>query len=307
MTATVITILVKDGNCVDWMDLDLPTPSDVRYVNRYSAEYWQDGSTPYKLTYTIDGFFGTKDSKRYLHDISARIAYALDGSYEVNQTEIKTESKYKLSRFTHLDRPPSFNRQVEINAMGGSRNEIFDALRYKAYHMHRTNTLNLEALTVYGNLITNGSRHIKALAPNVFKWVTDNYTGRQSTMTRSEAALNASSIKAKNMCDRIFSMLRTDLFTFSSLSDAARKLSISRITFKKYLLIFNSLQQALESYSNALTPYVQLVYTGVASVLKALGKQVNWYTEEEYLTLVAVGHIDLNTVPIHNRHQKENK
>ena len=301
MTATQITITVKNGSTVDWIDLDLPTPTDVHHIERYSASYWndKDDCTPYSLTYTIDGYFGTRDSKEYLHDMAARIACTLNGTYEISQT-VATATAYKLSRFTHLDRPSSFNRQLEINAFSGSRSEIWNALRYKAYAMYRTNTLNLEALTNYGNMITNakGKEHVKYLANNIFKWVETNYEGRQSLMTRSEAGLNASATKAMNMRNKVISALKSDLFSFSSLSNGAMKLSISRITFKKYVKQLEAIRVASLLYKSSLTPYVQLVYTAIEDIQKEVIKVVLWLIGDD---LISVGMTAKGTAPPNKR------
>ncbi len=260
------------------MDLDLPAPLTTKEVNLYGAAYWNDKNdlTPYEITYAIDGYFGTHSNKQYLHDTAAKIAYALNGKYSIEKTFSK--SSYTLSRFNHLDRVPAFNTELEANAFNGSRNEIFNALRHKAYRMHKTNTLNLEALTIYGNQISNGSEHIKYLAPNVFKWVETNYTGRQSTMTRSEAAINASKIKAAKVKELIFSALNNPFFVISShsVSSVCRKLSVHRTTFKKYLSQFEQIKKATALIQRAVTPYVRLVYTGIEDMNKVVKSVVKW-------------------------------
>ena len=285
MIATAITISVKDGFIVDWIDLDLPYPHSAEYKDQYSAEYWnaKTDTTPYELTYSIDGYFGTRKGKQYLHDIGSRIAYALNGTYAITETAIEGKA-YNLNRFTHLERVPTFNQNLEANAMGGSRNDIFNALRHKAYQMHRSNTLDLEALTVYGNHITNGSEHIKYLAKNVFQWVDEKYTGRQSTMNRSEAGRNAHTTKADRMETKIFNALRSKLFTVRNFSATAKSLSISRITFKKYLTKYREIQRVTELLS---TPYARLVYTPIEKMAKFIKNITIWEYLEEDISLLS--------------------
>ncbi len=285
--STLITIKVSGGHFMDWMDLDLPAPLETKEVNLYGAEYWngKDDLTPYEITYAIDGFFGTASNKQFLHDVAARIAYSLNGTYSISK--INTNSTYTLSRFLHLDRVPSFNTGIEENAFNGSRNEIFDALRYKAYRMHKTNTLNLEALTVYGNQISNGSEHVKYLAPNVFKWVETNYTGRQSTMSRSEAATNASKIKSNRVKSKIFDALKTPLFyNLDNISSLSRSLSVSRSSFNKYLSQFEQIKKASSLIQRVLTPYVRLVYTVIEEMQEEGKKAVLWLTKEDLVSLM---------------------
>ncbi len=273
MSQTTITILVKDGDYLEWMDRDLPTPTEAKEVNRYGAEYWndRDTATPYQISFAIDGYFGTTNGKKYLHDTAAKIAYALNGGYTIAERSPGTEKVYKLSRFDHLERVPTFNNELEANAWNGSRNEIFNAIRQKAYRMFKTNTLNLEALTLYGDQISNGSEHVKYLAPNIFNWVESNYTGRQqSTMTRREAALNASSIKAKKTKSKIFVALGSAVFfSQKSLSSDSKILKVSRVTFKKYLEEWDALQYGRDLLKRAFTPYAPLVYTTIEAMLKS--------------------------------------
>jgi len=297
MTATIITVKVVDGHIVDWMDTQLLSPTAHRSVKSYSADYWNNksGRCSYELEYSIDGYFSTAKGKRYLHDIAARIAYQVKGTYTVEEAAC-TVGKYELSDFSHLDRVPSFNARLEANALNGSRDEIFDALRHKAYQMFKSNTLNLEALTVYGNRISNSSQHIKYLAPNVFKWVEKNYTGRQSTMSRSEAAINASKIKSRRVEERIFCMLESPFFQHEALSlrTISKKLSLHRDTVKKYLNKWNFKQRAYKVLRESQTPYVQLVCTTIQEVLKSGLSVKGWYQTD--ITEQGVGAVQVANV-----------
>ena len=277
--ATLITIKVKDGHFMEWLDLDLPQPLSVNEVNQYGAAYWNDKneSSPYELTYAITGFFQTSKNKQYLHDVAARIAHTLNGSYEISGCDAL--NSYELSKFSHLERVPSFNGSVEANAFNGSRNEIFDALRYKAYRMFKTNTLNLEALTVYGNRISNGSEHIKYLAPNVFQWVEANYSGRHSVMTRSEAGINASKIRSDKVKNKILSALKYPLFfnmNEQSISQASKRLKVSRVTFVKHLELSKKLKQLPRELRRAVTPYVRLVLSPIQDMAQEVAEVVKW-------------------------------
>ncbi len=284
MICTLVTVLVADGDLLSWMDKDLPTPTNLTPVKMYGGEYWndKDSRSAYKITYAIDGYFGTGNGKIFLHDMAARIAHTLNGSYEVSKQEITSQYVYTLDRFTHLDRVPSFRRDLESNAWNGSRNEIFHAMRHKAYMMHKSNTLNLEALTLYGNQISNSSEHVKYLSPNIFKWVEANYEGKQSTMTRQEAGRNASRVKSERIRQKIFSALKSQtLFNFSSLNEASKYLSVSWTTFKKYLLEHEAIFKATQLLKLSLTPYVSLVLIGIEQMREEVLNVVLWLTKDE--------------------------
>ena len=291
MIATILTIKVKDGDFMEWLDLDLPSPLSTKEVNQYSADYWnnKNEATPYEITYAIEGFFETSKNRKYLHDVAARIAYALKGSYEVTTTDTNCDT-VSLSRFSHIERVPSHNSQVEANAFNGSRNEIFDALRYKAYQMYRSNTLNLEALTTYGNHISNGSEHVKYLAPNVFKWVESKYEGRQSTMSRAEAGRAASKLRSDKVKDKIFSALKYPLFfnmEKQTITQASNRLSVSRSTFTKYLKIYHQLQKVSRELRSSPTPYVRLVLSPFLEMAKVVSSIVKWTPQMAGSVIVA--------------------
>ena len=288
MTAQALTITVKDGHIVDWMDSDLPTPHEVERTPVYSNPHWsKEYPNAYKITYLIEGYFGTAKGKTYLHDISSRIAYALNGTYEIQQIETNSPYIYKLERFTHLDRIPTFNQQLELNALNGSRHEIFEALRHRAYEMKRAGTLNLDALINYGNRITNRSEHIKYLAKNVYKWTESNYQPRpQPRMSRIEACRIATQTRVNRTKQAIRNVIRYKELFFDGISNTqlAKTFSVSRTSLWKYLQIEEMLQ-----YASALLQRVQTPY----------GTEMNRYLEEikesfsntrrEVKTVVAAG------------------
>lgn len=288
---TLITVKVKDGDFMEWLDLDLPSPLSTKEVDEYSAEYWnkKNKATPYEITFAVNGFFSTSKNKQYLHDISERIAYALNGRYQISEIDGKVDQSHELSRFTHIERVPSFNASIEANAFNGSRNEIFDALRYQAYRMFRTNSLNLEALTIYGNRISNNSEHVKYLAPNVFKWVETNYEGRQSLMTRSEAGRLAAKTKAQRVRDKVFLVLNaTAFFSLSSdtISSLSRAVNVSRTSFRKYLNEWQLLKRAEQLATSLSTPYVRLVWPPYQAIARAVAKVAAWVPHEDFMTIV---------------------
>ena len=275
MITTLVTINVADGDLLSWMDKDLPTPTELISVNNYSAAYWndQDRRTAYNITYAIDGYFCTKDGKAYLHDMAARIAYTLNGSYTLSKVETSSQYIYTLDRFTHLDRVPTLERDVETNAWNGSRNEIWNALRYKAYQMKRNGILDLEALTVYGNRVSNGSEHIKYLAKNVYAWTDERYTFRpQPTMTRTEACKIATQTRMTRTKDAVFSALkhRETFFSSLSISSMSETFSISRTSFYKYEEIHRLLKEVAKAYNTGTTPYG----TEMDSYLESMKREV---------------------------------
>ncbi len=72
---------------MDFMDIDLPMPLKVAENSRYSASYWnKETDSSYRITYAIDGYFSTGAGKQYLHDVAGRIAYALNGTYEIEES-----------------------------------------------------------------------------------------------------------------------------------------------------------------------------------------------------------------------------
>ncbi len=289
MTATLIHISVTGGHYLDFMDIDLPMPLKVAENSRYSASYWnKETDSSYRITYAIDGYFSTGAGKQYLHDVAGRIAYALNGTYEIEESTKVTGIIHRLSRFNHLERVPTYFAELESNAFNGSRNEIFDALRMKAYQMHKAGTLNLEALITYGNRISNSSEHIKYLAPNIFHWVESNYTGRQSSMSRTEAGINASNTRSNRIRQRIFSALKNPLLpnlTESSISSASKLLSVSRQTFKKYLKQYQLIQTAQRLLQRLSTPYVRLDVTGIQKVLKTVKE---WLSVDNIQSVLAI-------------------
>ena len=244
---------------MDWMDSDLPTPHEVERTPVYSNPHWsKEYPNAYKITYLIDGYFGTAKGKAYLYDICSRIAYTLNGSYELDQVEINSPYIYKLERFNHLERIPTFNQQLEINAMNGSRHEIFDALRYKAYEMKRAGTLNLDALINYGNRITNRSEHIKYLAKNVYEWTKEKYTPRPApTMTRTEACRIATQTRVNRTKQAIRNAIRYKEIFFDEISNTqlAKTFSISRTSLWKYLQIEEMIKYASSLLQRVKTPY----------------------------------------------------
>ncbi len=247
MTATAVSIMVKNGDHSDWMDFDLPIPSSFDGAN-----------SSYIIKYHIDGYFGTSKSKQYLHDIAERIANTLGGTYRIQQEDTDSQYLYKLSRFEHLERAPSYTRDLETNAYNGSRNEIFQALRQKAYQMKRNGTLDLESLVIYGNYISNRSEHIKYLAKNVYSWTEEKYQPRpQPRMTRIEACKIATAERVKRTKEAVTNALKWKDTFFDSITDTslAKAFNVSRNSFYKYQAAAELLSQAAEALRAGVTPY----------------------------------------------------
>ena len=301
-TATIITVKVDNGHTIDWMDIDLPIPMDSYEVKPYGAEYWNDKEerTPYEIQYAISGNFGTGEGRKYLHDTASKIAYALNGKYEISQIPFGPVKTYRLEIFNHLEKVPTFYRELESNAWNGSRNEIFNAMRIKAYQMFKTGTLNLEALREYGNNISNNSEHVKYLAPNIYQWTEENYTGRQSIMSRPEAGLNASKTKSDRVRSRIFNALKSNILNVSSLpiATASNILGVSRHTFRKYLFLYRETLRALELYARVSTPYVRLVCPPIEEIRKTLSNIVDWISKGISEVVLGTGFVDTGQVSV---------
>ena len=299
MSCTSIKITVPNGTTADWIETQLPQPHSFNYINKYSAAYWNDRetATPYTLTYNIDGYFGTTKGKAYLHDIAGRMAEEMGGTYTTT-TDNSIKSTCTLDSFSHLERVQNFNANLENNAFNGSRNNIFEALRYKAYDMKRKGTLNLEALTVYGNQISNGSKHIKYLAPNVFKWVDEKYEPRsQPTMSRVDACKIATAVRVERTKKAFQSAMKyKDIFfrdaTLTQLSDL---FSISRTSLWKYQKVMDGISRAYEVFSTALTPYGTEMNTVLEVLKKVVKSALNWTVSPLFGTNT---HLDKVKVPI---------
>ncbi len=264
MICTLVTVKHLKKDVCDWMDTELLTPSATSLMT---------------ISYAIQGTFNRPNDLQYLHDIAGRIAYQMGGIYEIQHySKIETQNLYKLKQFLHLDRVPSFTGSLESDAWNGERIDIFNVARHKAYEMKRYNVLNREALEIYVNQVSNKSKYAKTTAKNVFEWVQDNYTGRQSKRSRHDQALRASTIKAKKVEAKIFSALKSTLFTYDSLASAARALNVAWVTFKKYSTQYQNLQQA----SKLLDPYVRMVLIAKESLIKVIKSVDNWIILDVY-------------------------
>ena len=278
--ATSIVITVPNGSTADWLDTQLPQPHSFTHIKKYGAEYWniKDGKTPYTLTYNIDGYFGTTKGKSYLHDVAGRIADEIGGSYTIS-TNTTTNNTYTIDNFLHLERVPNFNAKLEADAFNGSKDEIFQALRHKAYEMKRKGTLNHEALTVYGNLISNNSHHVKYLANNVFNWVDDKYQPRPlPTMTRADACKIATATRVKRAKNSFHSAMKWKNIFFSdtTLTELAQLFSISRTTLWKYQKEVAGIERAYEVFTTALTPYGTEMNIVLEALKKVVKRVSNW-------------------------------
>jgi hypothetical protein len=241
------------------MDLNVPTPN-ASIEKKYG----------YDLEFIIDGFFQTTTNKSYLHDIASRIAYLFNGTYDIESTTKHAQIVHSLSKFKHIERIPTRNAHRELNAMNGSRDEIWEALRYKAYEMKRSGTLDLEALITYGNRITNFSKHIKYLAKNVYTWTDTHYEIRESIMTRTEASIKATKHRADRTRSSVKTALKHRATFYSDLSDKAlaKLFNISRTSFYKYRDILQTLDLALETLNALSTPYTTEMDTYLTKVIK---------------------------------------
>ena len=287
MRATKVTIKVKNGHLVDFMDCNLLTPTSSKEIQWYSQKHFCDKLNSYELVYLFEEHSTTTRSKKYLHDISSRIAYEIKGSYTTKKIEVaKDLFLYRLSDFNYLDRVPTYNAQLENNV--STRRELFNALRHKAYEMARNGVLDLEALNTYGNVISNFSEHTKYLAKNVYSWTESKYEPRpKAIMTRQEASIIATKFREDRTKRAIYNTLHNiDLFISTTKTFLSKASKVSRTSFYKYSKKWEQLKRANEMLNTAKAPYGTVMNTILKDIEKALlGSEKDLKEVKSYLYL----------------------
>ena len=173
-----------------FLDVDLPIPT---ILTNY---YRNDTYCGYRLSYLIDGYFGTKKGFEYLSDVDIKIQFALnnkhveweffhrDTKYLINEySHVYENNIYQLSDFQHLEKPLITKKQREIITTG-LQDSFFDIARFRVYTDKQNDVLSYERALYHFEEINEqyfnnkySLSDIRAKAKSTYEWTKKYYTG----------------------------------------------------------------------------------------------------------------------------------
>ena len=278
---------MKSFSYDDLIEKDIPAPSYVTATNK-----------GFYIGWFIDGYFHTDRGIEYKNDILTKLALLLDGTIQsetpAHFDKISTTT-LKLNQFSDIEDMRTATRG--LNLLHSGDDAAFNVIRSEAYKMKRDGTLDCDMLLEFAlrvvpelNISKKSFSDIRSKVKNVYKWTSQFYNAgtkkRISTMSRSEAALNARQHRMNSIKTSIFEYLKnlqslgTD-FSKLSISFISKVLQVSWSTAKYYLSLFNSLENINRVVKEHIPLIKQLKIIGI-NEMKIFIKKVLWLTEKEF-------------------------
>jgi len=239
------------GDGTEWIDEGLPTPN-----------WFVKFKHSYLIGWLIDGYFYTKKGQEYLNDIIARIIFTLPVKERLKYrpyNPLQIDKIYKLKEFKSLKSLPNKFKGYEyaIKPEKG-HDRVFWAIKWKTEQIieeqgeGRPVVFDLLHSWTTAHFVDDvkDKSTLKAKCRSVWKWYYDrDWTipnRRVSTMSKTEAALNAAEVKAEKTKQKIInamnSVIAEDLKKKNGKWNAKKIAEVAGVTEKtvrKYLKELN--------------------------------------------------------------------